>query len=627
MIQCLNLIQNIQKHNNKITTKTTELYSLYNKINQIEESADVDVDVDVEETEEPHESLNYDFTYLKDSINDCIHQNTVLIKDINKKIKQLDNTIEKLYINRKPCNIVIPTSLSSLSITPLEYLSSLKTKHLEQYTINTNKIDTLHTQIEFLHSKDLVIENNNNKILELQKQMVRLPDNILELIDDNSNDLENKYKVATLEWVNTLKPPHTIKSIFSKLSRDSEQYHNYEDKAHKHFISKTLLLYKNKSELEDNILIEQQSQLEDENHALKTSMKNIRQFEIDIKQIEGQQLSISIQIKHIDNDISNLETNKLLDDDITLHKRKRVKYEKKIETYEITIIELTNQLKSIDKYDILKMEFSRLSNQLVDIDNLLTTFKKYSYHIKNNITIQNTIDALQNELAEFEISIEEVEKSYNISNEMFMKSSALLEQIKLDLAKNREIDETIIIFDVYRKSLKALPYILLSKIKPMLEKNVNDLLTIISDFTLKFDMSDNKIDIYIDRSVYKLDLNNKVSKTITSSYMKSDKHDGKPVRHILVNNASGFERFISSLAIRIALLDMSSLPKISCMAIDEGWSSFDNTNLNNVSIILDFLRQKFDFILTISHIPEIKQHCDVIISLRQDEHGISKIIL
>ena len=153
----------------------------------------------------------------------------------------------------------------------------------------------------------------------------------------------------------------------------------------------------------------------------------------------------------------------------------------------------------------------------------------------------------------------------------------------------------------------------------MLEKNVNDLLTIISDFTLKFDMSDNKIDIYIDRSVYKLDLNNKVSKTITSSYMKSDKHDGKPVRHILVNNASGFERFISSLAIRIALLDMSSLPKISCMAIDEGWSSFDNTNLNNVSIILDFLRQKFDFILTISHIPEIKQHCDVIISLRQDE--------
>jgi DNA repair exonuclease SbcCD ATPase subunit len=102
--------------------------------------------------------------------------------------------------------------------------------------------------------------------------------------------------------------------------------------------------------------------------------------------------------------------------------------------------------------------------------------------------------------------------------------------------------------------------------------------------------------------------------------------NGKVDRHILVNNASGFERFISSLAIRIALLDMSNLPKINCMAIDEGWSCFDNTNLNNVGQILDYLKTKFDFILTISHLTEIKQHCDTIISLRKDDNGFSKII-
>ena len=55
-------------------------------------------------------------------------------------------------------------------------------------------------------------------------------------------------------------------------------------------------------------------------------------------------------------------------------------------------------------------------------------------------------------------------------------------------------------------SLKQLPYLLLSKIQPMLEKKVNDLLSIITDFTLKFDMSDSKIDIYIDRSIYKSEI-------------------------------------------------------------------------------------------------------------------------
>ena len=151
--------------------------------------------------------------------------------------------------------------------------------------------------------------------------------------------------------------------------------------------------------------------------------------------------------------------------------------------------------------------------------------------------------------------------------------------------------------------MKALPYILLAKVQPVLEKKVNDLLSIITDFTVKFDMSDNKIDIYIDRPIYRTEN-----------------------RYILVNNGSGFERFVASLAIRIALLDMSNLPKINFMAIDEGWSSFDTHNINNVGIILDYLKTKFDFILTISHLIQIKEHCDVIISLKKNEKGFSQIV-
>ena len=112
------------------------------------------------------------------------------------------------------------------------------------------------------------------------------------------------------------------------------------------------------------------------------------------------------------------------------------------------------------------------------------------------------------------------------------------------------------------------------------------------------------------------------------SYLNNNKNkNNSPTnRYILINNGSGFERFISSLAIRIALLDMSNLPKINFLAIDEGFSAFDTHNINNVGQILDYLKTKFDFILTISHLTQIKENSDIIIGLQKDENGYTKII-
>jgi hypothetical protein len=165
--------------------------------------------------------------------------------------------------------------------------------------------------------------------------------------------------------------------------------------------------------------------------------------------------------------------------------------------------------------------------------------------------------------------------------------------------------------------MKQLPYILLNKIQPLLEKKVNDLLSIITDFTIKFDISDSKIDIYIDRPMYG-------NGNATGPGKKSISPTNN--RYILINNGSGFERFISSLSIRIALLDISNLPKINFLAIDEGFSAFDTHNINNVGQILDYLKTKFDFILTISHLTQIKENSDIIIGLQKDENGYTKII-
>ncbi len=136
---------------------------------------------------------------------------------------------------------------------------------------------------------------------------------------------------------------------------------------------------------------------------------------------------------------------------------------------------------------------------------------------------------------------------------------------------------------------------------PRLESKINELLSVCTNFVVKVQVDNNHIDIYIDRPIY----------------------NG---RLILLNNASGFERFISSLAIRLALLDISQLPKPNFIAIDEGWTSFDYNNLNNVRTIFDFLVEKFDFVLSISHLSQIKEHCSSQIHLKKNDKGYSIIV-
>jgi DNA repair protein SbcC/Rad50 len=93
----------------------------------------------------------------------------------------------------------------------------------------------------------------------------------------------------------------------------------------------------------------------------------------------------------------------------------------------------------------------------------------------------------------------------------------------------------------------------------------------------------------------------------------------------MLSNTSGFEKFISSLAIRIALLEITNLPKLNFIAIDEGLGAFDTHNINNVRTIFDFLCSKFDFVLMMTHLDHIKQYVDTQINIKKDANGFSNV--
>jgi exonuclease SbcC len=86
----------------------------------------------------------------------------------------------------------------------------------------------------------------------------------------------------------------------------------------------------------------------------------------------------------------------------------------------------------------------------------------------------------------------------------------------------------------------------------------------------------------------------------------------------IIELASGMEKMISSLAIRVALINVSSLPKSSMFIIDEGFGTLDETNLEACGRLLQSLKKWFKNILIISHIDAIKDVVDNTIEITKE---------
>ena len=152
-------------------------------------------------------------------------------------------------------------------------------------------------------------------------------------------------------------------------------------------------------------------------------------------------------------------------------------------------------------------------------------------------------------------------------------------------------------FEAYKYYLMAVgkdgvSYNLISKILSTVEIEVNDILSQIVDFTIMFEMDGKMVNNYIcygDDKQWPLEL------------------------------ASGMEKFISSLAIRIALTNIASLPRPNFMAIDEGWGSMDSDNINSVYKLFEYLKNKHQFSLIISHVDTMRDFTDTLLEIKQED--------
>jgi DNA repair exonuclease SbcCD ATPase subunit len=167
------------------------------------------------------------------------------------------------------------------------------------------------------------------------------------------------------------------------------------------------------------------------------------------------------------------------------------------------------------------------------------------------------------------------------------------------LERYRQLETEYKAYGYYLESVKrdGIPYELISKAVPKIESEINNVLNQIVDFNMVLNTDGKNINGYI---IY-------------------DEDNYWPLEL-----TSGMERFISSLAIRIALINVSALPRPNFIAIDEGWGSLDAEHISSVVNLFDYFRTKFDFSIIISHVDSMRDMVDNLIEVNKT-NGFSNI--
>lgn len=170
-----------------------------------------------------------------------------------------------------------------------------------------------------------------------------------------------------------------------------------------------------------------------------------------------------------------------------------------------------------------------------------------------------------------------------------------LEKCRVAAAERIRVETQLRVYDLITTafSKRGIPSTIVNAELPVINAVIAQILHGIVDFTVELASQDegNALDVYI-------------------NYGDSRR---------LLELGSGMEKFVSSLAIRVALTTVSSLPKTDIFIIDEGFGSLDDAGIEACGRLLQSLKRYFRDVLVITHVDGIKDVADNVIEITKIE--------
>ena len=443
-------------------------------------------------------------------------------------------------------------------------------------------------------------ESENERLLEETKKIINVNGNIVDIVS-----LESK-KVLLSNSIST--QSSSLDSYKNQLSSIESTFKEYDEIIKNYDIEDITTKYDSLKELESSLSQKEQG-IEKKKIVVTSKLQKLKKLEEHKYDPNCTFCTTNVFVKDAIKTREELESDKVeaqnLVGEYTNLKNKvnelsyiKDDWKKYNDTHKLHV-ETQSKINKLNN-EILKIsnKISSDQNSLINIENQIEEYYNNKDAIEFNKTIKETIDVIKSNIKTIDFEIKNVNNniiSYNT------KISGLEEQRKTIQKSIEDVKVLEVEYEAYQLYTNAIsrdgiPYELISQALPTIEKEVNNILNQIVEFTV----------------ILQTD-----GKNVTTHINYEDKRWPLEL-------ASGMERFVSSLAMRVALINISNLPRPNFIAIDEGFGCADADNLSSMGALFAFLKTNFDFVWIISHLDSMRDMVDNRLEIKK-ENGFSKV--
>ena len=167
-----------------------------------------------------------------------------------------------------------------------------------------------------------------------------------------------------------------------------------------------------------------------------------------------------------------------------------------------------------------------------------------------------------------------------------------IENLKEQQSQKEQTQNQFEAYDLYMRAMhpNGIAYDIIKKSLPVINSEISKVLASVVDFEVFFETEDNRLDIYL----------------------KHPDRDPSPLEM-----ASGAEKTVSSMAIRLAFIAVSTIPRSQLFVLDEPGTSLDEERMEGFTRILEIVKSVFKTVILISHLDSLKDSADSIINIEK----------
>tara|TARA_Y100001963_G_scaffold159226_1_gene261957 strand:- start:919 stop:2436 length:1518 start_codon:yes stop_codon:yes gene_type:complete len=240
----------------------------------------------------------------------------------------------------------------------------------------------------------------------------------------------------------------------------------------------------------------------------------------------------------------------------------------------------------------IKVEIERGEVNLKSLENEIKELEeKKQIYYENKDVIENKgsfIKQLAKEKKSYLAKEKELKKCQDAIMEFYREHGSLeqkLNSLKEQKEELQSLREDYSAYDLFMHCMHAngISYDIIKKKLPIINNEVAKVIANVVDFEVFFENDGKHMKIFI----------------------KHPKHEPRPIEM-----GSGAEKTIAAMAIRLALLSVSSLPKSDIFILDEPGTALDADNMDGFISILELIKTYFKTVILISHLDSLKDCVD-----------------